>query len=411
MRVLHTADWHLGQRFNGYDRHDEHQCFLDWLLQVLEEEQVEVLIVAGDIFDTANPSASAQEQYYNFLARLSKSYCKDVVVVAGNHDNPHLLNAPRAILKTLNIHVIGSVTEDANDQCIHLPSASTTRLVVAAVPYLRDTDIRRSALGESGAEQEHRVRQGIAEHYSRLAASIRHHRAANVPVLATGHLFAQGCTASEGSERMIHVGTLGQVAADAFTDAFDYVALGHLHRHQIVGEQEHIRYSGSPIPLSFSEVEYSHRVLLLDFEGAQKPQVTALPVPCTRRLLRVTGGLDEVMQELRAWANEGFSQPAWAEVTVVGEESPIRVNDELDTLSDALKEKLVIVSRRIPGKYAALSGDATPARPTEDILKYPSKVFEKLLDAKGYPADDPQRENLLRAFAELLSLEDTLEAE
>lgn len=412
MRILHTADWHLGQRFNGNDRHEEHQCFLDWLLMAIEEQNVDALVVAGDIFDTANPGPTAQRQYYTFLAKLSKStVCRDVVIVGGNHDNPHLLNAPNQILKALSIHVVGAVPQETKDQCISLPSGEATKLVVAAVPFLRDSDIRKSALGLTLAEQDSRIRQGIAEHYAKVADCVRHNREKGIPVLATGHLFAQGCEASKDSERTIHIGTLGQVSAEVFSGDFDYVALGHLHRHQKVGGKEHIRYSGSPIPLSFPEVAYGHQVLLLDFEGAQNPKITALAIPCTRKLLRIKGSLDEVEKELRGWQNEGFLFPAWAEAVVAGEPSSIRVNDLLDQLNEELEERVIVVSRKTLGLNAADTTEDSSADPLENILKDPSRVFARLLDLKGYEEDSPARQQLMRTYMELLSFSDEAEAQ
>ena len=413
MRIVHTADWHLGQRFNGFDRYEEHQCFLNWLLETIETHSVEAIVVAGDIFDSANPNPASQKQYYSFLAKLSKStICRDVVIVGGNHDNPHLLNAPGSILKALNVHVVGAVPEEFNEQCISLPTGEPPKLVVAAVPFLRDKDVRQSALGETLNEQENRVAQGIAKHYEEVAKCIRHHRADGVPVLATGHLFAQGCSLSD-TERPIHtsVGSLGQIAAEALTDAFDYIALGHLHRHQMVGGHEHIRYSGSPLPLSFSERDYEHRILVLDFNGAAHPRVTHLEVPCSRKLVRREGTLEQISSALGGWNNDAFRLPAWAEVIVADDESPVSVNDQLDALSERLKAHILIVKR---AHVRATRGDvSTPeeSSSSEDNLSNPALIFERLLDAHAIAADSTARENLISTFAELLSLEDILEAE
>ena len=186
-------------------------------------------------------------------------------------------------------------------------------------------------------------------------------------MLVTGHLFAQGGSLS-GSERSKpeSIGLLGQIPVSCFGDSFDYVALGHLHKHQIVGGHEHIRYSGSPIPLSFSEVDYGHQVLLLDFETAGRPLITSLLVPCTRKLLRVRGRLDEVLGTLRAWTNKDYSYTAWAEVTVVGETSAIHINDELDKLNGELQEKVAVISRRIQANVSITSPENSPPS-TESI--------------------------------------------
>jgi exonuclease SbcD len=406
MKAIHTADWHIGQKFSGYDRYEEHAAFLNWLVLTIQEQEAEALIVAGDIFDSANPTPYAQEMYYTFLAKLSRiATLKDVVVVGGNHDNPNLLNAPQHILKALNIHVVGAVPTDIVEQCIVLPTGDTPKLVVAAVPFLRDKDIRQAYLGESLSDEENRLKQGIAKHYEQIAETIRHYRAQNVPVLATGHLFAQGGQASEDSERVIHVGTLGQVTADAFTDAFDYVALGHLHRHQIVGGNEHIRYSGSPLPLSFTEADYSHQVLLLDFDGATTPTIQSLAVPVARRLVRISGTLAGVSEQLLQYANVDLPLPAWAEVIIVSDESPIVVNDAIDTLKPRVQEKIQIVKyQHVRAAQRPVPEEAQDGA-AEDILDNPTGVFKSLLDSRGYDEEAGQR--LLQTFTELLSEDDS----
>jgi exonuclease SbcD len=412
MRILHTADWHLGQRLNGQDRFEEHQQFLDWLLQSVESNSVDAIVVAGDIFDTANPSSKAQEQYYEFLGKLSKSsVCHDIIIVGGNHDNPNLLNAPRTLLKALSIHIVGAVPENVEEQCVLLPSKKDPRLVVAAVPFLREGDISLSTMGESIEAQESRIRKGIAAHYDAVANCVKSFRDASLPVLVTGHLFAMGGDASESSERTIHVGKLGQVTAEVFSDVFDYVALGHLHKHQIVGGYEHIRYSGSPIPLSFSEADYSHQVLLLDFEGRQCPSIRSLPVPRTRKLLSVKGPLEEVVQKLREWDNSEYPLQAWADVQAFTDQSPVYANDTLDKLNEELHQSIVIVNRKIDGPNS-VRNDEDDVNPSEnaDLLKEPRRVFARLLDVRKI-TDDAQRSDLLLTFDELLSIDDSLNDE
>jgi|SRR6476661_47972 len=403
MRVLHTADWHLGQRFqNGHERLAEHRCFLDWLLRTIEEEAVDVLVVAGDVFDTSNPPAPARELYYDFLARLRDAQsCHDVVIVGGNHDSPATLNASASLLKRLRVHVVGGVPARFEDQCIGLPhGASEPQLVVAAVPFLRDSEVRQLVAGEGAAEREARLRDGIAAHYRRVAENLGHCRAQGVPVLATGHLFAAGGTAGD-AERDIHVGTLGQITADAFPDVFDYVALGHLHRPQLVGGRAHIRYSGAPVPLSFSETSHPQQVLLLDFEGAAPPQVRALEVPCTRRLLRLRGPLEQVLEAIAGYDNSGYEHEAWAEVAVDSKQPWAVVQEQLREAWQSTAGRLrVLVLRKLrPDDVLNPAGlDPEEAVPHLDELT-PQAVFEQLLASKEY--DETARQELLNTFLEL----------
>ncbi len=409
MRVLHTADWHLGQRFqHGLDRLAEHRCFLDWLLTTIETERVDVLVVAGDVFDTGYPPAAALELYYSFLVQLRTSAtCHDIVIVGGNHDAPATLNAPAALLKTLRVHVVGGVPARVQDLCLTLPAgAAKPRLVVAAVPFLRDADVRRTVAGESTDERETRLRAGIADYYRSVAACVSTWRARGVPVLATGHLFAAGGQASD-TERLIHVGSLGQITADAFPPEFDYVALGHLHRPQRVGGTEHIRYSGSPIPLSFSEAAFRQQVVLLTFgDKPGCPTIDVLDVPCTRRLVRVSGSLAEVTAGLLAYDNTGHEHPAWADVLVEDAETTARVHELLDSLKPELTTRdLLIVSRRHqqPGAADALGEEvAEAAVPHLDDLR-PTDVFDRFLDATGHEVDSPARQRLEHTFQELLT--------
>src|SRR5690606_26452846 len=268
MRVLHTSDWHLGQRLVNLDRTEEHQHFLDWLLQTIEQEKVEVLLMSGDVFDTGAPSNTALRQYYNFLTRVCATCCRHIVITGGNHDSISTLNAPKELLDCFNIKVIGGASDNPLDELIILnnPDTEQTELIVCAVPFLRDRDLRLSVPGESTEEREKRLKQGIASHYAGFVEHILPYKAQQIPVVAMGHLFAAGGSTTE-SEKEIHVGNLAQIGADQFPKEFDYVALGHLHRPQLVNKTHHIRYSGSPIPLSFSEVTDNKIILILDFEA------------------------------------------------------------------------------------------------------------------------------------------------
>ncbi|MBT2557893.1 exonuclease subunit SbcD [Hymenobacter sp. ISL-91] len=406
MRILHTADWHLGQRFiQGHERTEEHRHFLDWLVATIEAEQVEVLVVAGDIFDTGSPSNQALELYYDFLLKLRQTGCRDVVVVGGNHDSPATLNAPARLLRHLRVHVVGCVPECFEDQVLVLDDATgKPGLVVCAVPFLRDRDVRLSVPGESAEERETRIRQGLADHYARVAEieQVWQLKALGLPVLATGHLYAAGAAPSD-SERTIHVGNLGQVTADHFPAVFDYVALGHLHRPQRVGGQAHIRYSGSPIALSFSEVDHAKEVLLVEFTAGKVAGLHSRPVPGARRLVRFHGTLDEVSTALMAYDNAGYALPAWADVQIHSELSQLEVAETLLKVIDALdRQRLVVLARRhlrlltLRPLGATEETEASLTRSLHDFTA--REVFEQRLEAE--PAE--ARAELLRTFDELL---------
>ena len=274
LTILHTSDWHLGRRLYGRMRYDEFEAFLNWLQDAISTQKVDVLIVAGDIFDTMTPSNRAQALYYEFLGRVSRSCCEHIVIVAGNHDSPTFLDAPSNVLKFLNVHVIGTACEDLNDEVLVLDDADgAPHCIIAAVPYLRDRDVRSSAAGESADSKDANVIKGIRAHYDEVASIAKAKQAKlvevhqrHIPIIATGHLFAAGGTTTEDDGvRELYVGSLGKISADMFDDGFDYVALGHLHVPQRVGGCEHIRYSGSPIAMGFGEAKQQKQVLLVQF--------------------------------------------------------------------------------------------------------------------------------------------------
>ncbi|WP_367105843.1 exonuclease SbcCD subunit D C-terminal domain-containing protein [uncultured Psychrobacter sp.] len=274
LTILHTSDWHLGRRLYGRMRYDEFEAFLNWLEDTISAQKVDVLIVAGDIFDTMTPSNRAQALYYEFLGRVSRSCCQHIVIVAGNHDSPTFLDAPSQVLKFLNVHVIGTACEDPNDEVLVLDDTDGhPHCIIAAVPYLRDRDVRSSSAGESADSKDANVIKGIRAHYDEVATIAKdyqellhqtHQR--HIPIIATGHLFAAGGkTTEDDGVRDLYVGSLGKVSAEMFDARFDYVALGHLHVPQRVGGQEHIRYSGSPIAMGFGEARQQKQILLVQF--------------------------------------------------------------------------------------------------------------------------------------------------
>lgn len=332
MRILHTADWHLGKRLEQSERTDEHQAFLHWLIKTLQTERIDVLIVAGDIFDTGSPSNAAFEQYYDFLRQVKNTCCREVVIIGGNHDSISTLNAPQSLLKYFNVHIVGGVPAEFTDQIIEIKDREgRLALVVCAVPFLRDRDIRLSIAGETMEERESRLKQGISDHYKGFLTHIADYKLNQIPVIATGHLFAAGAATSD-SEKEIHVGNLGQIGGDQFPSAFDYVALGHIHRPQLINKMNHIRYSGSPIPLSFSETDDKKQVIVLEFTEGTMINLKEVEVPCYRRLIRIKGDFEKVKTKLVLLEDPQTIYPAWVEVQVETETFIFDLEEQLNTL-------------------------------------------------------------------------------
>ena len=158
MKILHTSDWHLGHKLYGRQRYQEPSDFLNWLLEQIEEQEVDALIVAGDIFDSQTPANQSLEMYYRFLSRTANSCCRHIIIVGGNHDSPTLLNAPRELLHFLNIHVVGRAPENIEEELLVLnDTGGSPELMVLAVPYLRDKDIRLSEAGESIGDKQNKM--------------------------------------------------------------------------------------------------------------------------------------------------------------------------------------------------------------------------------------------------------------
>jgi len=252
MRILHTSDWHLGQNFYTKSRAAEHQAFLTWLRQTAAEQQVDAIIVAGDIFDTGSPPSYARELYNRFVVDLQPTGC-ELIVLAGNHDSVATLNESRELLACLNTRVVASAQRDPEGQALIINKRNgEPGAVLCPVPFLRPRDITKSRAGESGSDKQLQLLDAITHHYQECfeaACQLRGERA--LPVIATGHLTALGVTKTD-AVRDIYIGTLDAFPASHFPAA-DYIALGHIHRAQAVAKSEHIRYCGSPIPLSFDE--------------------------------------------------------------------------------------------------------------------------------------------------------------
>lgn len=267
MRILHTADWHLGQTLNGWSRHAEHEIWLDRLADLIAAQEIDVLLVAGDVFDGINPSGEAQRIFYDAMRAFKKNrpHLK-IIITSGNHDPSGRLEAPSAILEGLDVHVYATVRTDGARVCydehmIPLQDANgDTEAWVCAIPFLRAADLPGLSLAPQEGRGSPVVDAARAFHANMAAAAAA--VAGDLPVIAMGHLHCHGATESEGAENRILIGGEHALPEDVFTDVFDYVALGHLHRPQSINSR--IRYSGSCFPLSASEINHKHGVTLVE---------------------------------------------------------------------------------------------------------------------------------------------------
>jgi len=324
MKVLHTADWHLGHRLHEQSQVEEQLLFLDWLEDYIKTKAIDVLLVSGDVFDSGSPSNQSLHMYYNFLMKLQKTNCKSVIITGGNHDSPGTLNAPKDLLKALSIHVVGKASEHIEDEVFEL-NINNENVIIGAVPFLRDGDIRRATAGETFEELTDKYKTALIQHYDRVATHCNKINTTKAPVIAMGHLFAMGGSVSD-SEQNIYVGTLGHIGAADFPSDFDYVALGHLHRPQIVGGNEKVRYSGSPNVLSFSEINYDKKVILLTLEQNKIASITDDIIPNFRNIQRISGTLQDCMSQFPNIRSNDFNLTPWIEI-VLDEQHTINTDE------------------------------------------------------------------------------------
>lgn len=397
MRLLHTSDWHLGHRFHGRMRHEEQASFLDWLLAQITEQAVEVLLVAGDIFDTTTPGSRAQGLYYRFLHRLAATPCRHVVIIGGNHDSPTLLEAPRELLRQLDIHVIGMVEEQMDKEILLLrDGGGQPELLVCAVPFLRDRDIRQASAAETLEEKGRLLREGVREHYRQIcdqAEQMRGEIDANLPLVALGHLFVAGGQTREGDGvRELSIGGLDRIEGASFPDCIDYLALGHLHIGQLVAGNPCRRYSGAPLPMSFGEAGQVKQVLLLTNEG-RSFAIEPLAVPTFQPLASLRGDLAGLLAQINELKRAESS--CWLELHYEGESVIADLREQLlAAVADSPLSILRIRNNRIFDYALQQSQEAE----TLDELSV-DEVFERCLEVYQIEAD--QRVVLRQTFVEL----------
>lgn len=348
-RILHTADWHLGKQLMDQERHADHQRFLDLFLSVVKDQAVDAVIVSGDIFDGVNPPAKSEELYYTMLASLH-SLGISAVIVSGNHDSPTMLRSASTIIGKLGHHIITELPSGENGPTPHivlLPNADTPRVAIAAIPYMREGDLRKVELDEDINVIRERVRTGWRDLYTAASNAVTS-LAPNIPAIATGHLTVTGGETNKDTEREIRIGGVGDVDLTAFPERFGYVALGHLHRPQSfpkgAGNVGHIRYAGSPIALGFSEGSHKKAFQIIDVEPAGTLKISTLPIEGNRRLIQLRGTIQELEVQI-----EELTQPAdnelqpWVELVLTGDET----FQSADSLSASLK-KLVTAKGYAP---------------------------------------------------------------
>ncbi|WP_287788725.1 MULTISPECIES: exonuclease subunit SbcD [Atlantibacter] len=395
MRILHTSDWHLGQNFYTKSRAPEHQAFLTWLRQTAADQQVDAIIVAGDIFDTGSPPSYARELYNRFVVELQQTGC-ELIVLAGNHDSVATLNESRELLACLNTRVIASAQLQPEGQAIILNKRNgEPGAVLCPIPFLRPRDITKSRAGESGIEKQLQLLDAITLHYQACfdaACQLRGEQA--LPIIATGHLTALGVTKTD-AVRDIYIGTLDAFPASHFPAA-DYIALGHIHRAQTVAQSEHIRYCGSPIPLSFDETGSPKVVNLVEFSGASLTKVTPLAVPVTQPLAMIKGTLAQIEQQLQQWRDAPAEPKTWLDIEIVSDDFLHDMQRQIVALTEALPVEVILLRRSREQRDLAIARLETETLSELSV----AEVFERRLQSEALEENEAAR--LRTLFAQTL---------
>jgi DNA repair protein SbcD/Mre11 len=379
MRILHTGDWHIGQTLKSFGREHEHRMVLDQLAVIIADREVDAMIVAGDVFDSPNPSGASLKLFYDTLVRLAKARPgMSIVITAGNHDAAGRLEAPRSLLGALNVHVTGNVRRpggklDASQHFVQLrDQKGRIGAEVLAVSY--PTAACLPVVAREGDEPVSVTRQ-VEALYRELHDAIRPMRT-DAPLIVTGHLHVAGAVESEGAERRILIGGQHAVPATVFPQEAAYVALGHLHKAQSIGK-ETVRYSGSLMPLSATEQPYTHSVTLVSLAGGTTvvEQIRLRrPVPFLR--LPQTGemrisNLAEQLSALGLDLNLPIEQQPFVELRVSREGLQTGFRADAERIAEGFPVRLVDI------KVAALAVDAT-ALSTDPFVRLAERVPEDL---------------------------------
>ena len=383
MRILHTSDWHLGQHFMGKSRQAEHQALIDWMLGQVREQGVDAVLIAGDIFDTGTPPSYAREQYSRLVLGMH-ALGVPLILLAGNHDSVATLQESAGLLQPLGASVVAS-SGPADAQVLLLNDrAGRPGCLFCAIPFVRPRELMRSEAGQSGEDKQRGLQQAIHDYYMDVYHAAIARRDAieaetgqRLPVIGSGHLTTVGASATE-SVREIYVGSLEAFPTAAFPP-LDYIALGHIHRPQKVGGLDHIRYCGSPLPLSFDESGQQKQMLLVDLEAQGLQAVTALQVPCFQRLLSLKGDLHSLPGQLaEAAAQSCENAQVWLEISVARDDYLADLPARIQAMAEGLPLEILRIRRQRGQATGVMAGELGE---TLDELGH-AEVFARRLDGE-----------------------------
>lgn len=403
IHFFHTSDWHLGQLFHHYSRDYEHEQFLQWLIQQIKQKQPHALLIAGDIFDVINPSSKAQKQFYQFLADAHDvAPHMQTLIIAGNHDSGYRIEQVEPLLAKYNAQSIGVLHKNSDGeidlQRLILPIYDNAQNIIAwcvALPFLRPAEI--TGFNENTENSQ----SAIAYLHQQIITQAKLKQQAGQALILMSHAHIQGSITSD-SERPIVIGNEEALSIDLFADGIDYVALGHLHKPQKVAAR-HIRYSGSPIPLSFSEVNYPHQVLDINIDFNQQNDVlkiNKLLIPRAVELIPIRGELTEILQKVRDLPQGeivNVDQRHFVDIEYYSTSiPPLDLRQQIEAALPVHRYRLVRLARKINVSHQQVATDSKIdlEPPT------PEQLFQQIWEKTGFDVDINVQQDFLTLLHE-----------
>jgi exonuclease SbcD len=392
MKILITADWHIGKKLHNEDLSDDLKLFFEWLIDLIKEQGIHYLLVAGDIFDTNNPSNESTKVYYSFLKKLSAINCK-AIIIAGNHDSPSFIDVPKDLLHAFEIAVVGTFPgiDSVEEIFFPLKDASGNEVaVVAAIPFLQDRFIRQVGEGEGAKEIAEKIKQGMKKLFAQIGGALAE-KYPSIPKIGMAHLHAQGTEISE-AERDIQIGNQEGITSGDLNQ-FDYLALGHIHTGQTVLKGK-IQYASSPISLGFSENKYKHKVVKLEIENNEIKE-SEIYIPKKRSLYQIAGTMIEVETQIKSLQHK-YTLQTLLDIKIEEESFNPTISDRLETLNKELMEEGIkkIINTRILFKDKLSERFSATYNPNEINALNPSEVLKTLIANK----DVEEQKKLLEIF-------------
>lgn len=389
----------------GKSRREEHKKFLDWLIACVQDQCVDAVIVAGDIFDTGAPPSYARELYHQFIIDFSERTSNSVplIILAGNHDSVAMLEETSGLLQRFNTYVFTKPECDSLEKQV-LPirdKENTLKGLVCCVPFLRPRDIVSSVAGMTGREKQQDLQGAICQHYADLyqvAVDLRG-QDKNIPIFMTGHLTVVGAKCSD-SVRDIYIGTLEAFSATLFPPA-SYVALGHIHKQQKLTSDHPVYYSGSPIPLSFDELGTDKSVLIVNC-NEQGTDVSSIAVPRTQDLFKLKGSLSDIEEKIERLADQykdATESEVWLEIQIEEQDYLNDLQKRIEIMVEGTCLEVLCLKRSRKRELTSLEGGVTER--LQELS--PIDVFKKRIELEGDAIDETLSSRLSAKFNDALN--------